>query len=1521
MQMVKEYKELKLSEMQKSIFFESLANPDQPFYFIQSIYDVKGRLSLDNLIKAAKIMVQRFPVFRTSFHLDEDGNPFQRIHSIDEVKIDYNVVDISEIELSQQQKAINSILEVDKKQEFDLEKPNLIRANIVIMAKDKMKIIFSYHHILLDGWSAGLARSNFFDIYDCLNAGKEFEESEDDTFQKICEMKNENEDRDLSYWENILSGYLPYKYDSGMYYEDNEQTVKTITNNFKIDEYDSKQLESFARKKRFTISTVCLAIYFRFLSAIRNRDDITIGLVNSGRNINMRGIEDAIGCLMQIVPIRLQNISEKNFEDTCKELQSTVLNSIYHQQLNLTAFNKLIAKKEYQDNLFNELFLFENYPVEDIKYNTFEIENHDAIDENGFPIVTYFYNDGKQLEIELQIHEFLMNEMEMYQDQFNKIIKELIRNDLSVEWGSKMLSSILEKSFAINSDKTAIIFRGKKLTYGELDLLTNKCANYLVENVKSKFVGVFMNSSIEAIVAIVSIIKAGKAYVPIDPTMPKDRCNYILNNSDMDTILTDSGEKKDLLVDRVTQINIRDFFDNTAYYSEKRPSVSVGPSDSAYMIYTSGSTGNPKGVMISHENITNFLLWFQQYICYKSDDKILQNHSLSFDNSVWEIFSSLVSGAQLVIPSDRRNVEELLDLIRNLKVTSISVTPSQLMLILDYADLTQDDALKSLKYIYVGSETVPIRVIKKLRRYINPDCKVFNEYGPTEVTITSALYKISMDNLDQYESYTSIPIGKPIANCIFEIMDTENKENLNATRGELIIGGPCVALGYYKNEMKTRESFIRLGRRNDTGTYYKTGDLVEKLPDGNFVFIGRVDDQVKIRGFRVEIGEVEKALGTMQEFKNIAVTAEEDDVNATRKLVAYYTLKDIKAKVDLKEVRRKLRKLIPDYMVPTEFKQLEKMPLNSSGKTDRKRLSNMMKMNNNDLVDINRSDVQKNSNEVKSLIESILPQEITDTSLSFYEVGGDSILCAKLVAVLSKNGYTINFSKVIHSKCIQEIIDYCINSTSLKANKSEKLSKKEQAIMELNITQRGILVDCLEEKHKKNVYMQQIIFEVQDKIDTRIMTSVFEKIFTKYPSLLTKLDLNHNNFVLKAIEDIQIGLRFFYEMTFDKDDFLTMQQDILSKGIDLFQGPLFKANIFIGNKGSLISITYHQILLDGISINNLINEIFYAYHELERNSLFELKKEPVDTFEAARIFDRRVEKKVDIEEVPIFEDSILTNKSDEFEMKLDKNEILAIKDFCKKNNITFNSFFFTAYLTLVSRVSRHSSFTAGFAIDGRDPSIEGIYETVGNLIQTVLYWHESPELQSNLSIEDFTEVNDKLMELISDCYTYKLTQNVTNFQHSRLDCMYSFHNYDVNELADKVQYKEISSSDILPYAISITVVPGESEMKVITSCNSGLSGLIAETLNDIRSELYSMIKSSSPNEDDDVSEEIQQIIKSIAGVEDISSDQSLFELGMNSLSVAVLYKKLIDIGVSIDFGDLLTADEIGDILNLVKKNK
>ena len=493
----------------------------------------------------------------------------------------------------------------------------------------------------------------------------------------------------------------------------------------------------------------------------------------------------------------------------------------------------------------------------------------------------------------------------------------------------------LELNAEKNPSKPALFFEGKMMTYGEFNEKVNSLANCIInENIgQNNIIGIMFERSFDMLIAIYAVVKSGNTYMPIDPHFPTDRIAFMLEDSKAPIILTNNKYLESLSSVKTNNCKtiLLDSF-NYEGFSKENPNLDVSPNDTAYCIYTSGSTGKPKGAVIRHHSVINRIFWMHDKYELKEKDIILQKTPYTFDVSVWELFWWSLKNASLriLIPEGHKDPEAIVNAIYESKVTHIHFVPSMLNAFLEYLSVHKEalEKLASLKFVFASGEASQSEHVKKFYNLLGVNgTTLHNLYGPTECTVDVSYYDCDKDNIPE-----SIPIGKPVDNTQLIILDKACKLLPIGVPGELHISGDLVGSGYINRDELTKEKFIN-NTFYDYPTMYKTGDLCSWNEDGNIEYLGRIDNQIKIRGLRVELGDIENAILKDTNISECVVTVVE---NTGEKYLCGYFSSNVH--IDEKSLRQRLSKELPDYMVPSYYVCLEKLPLNANGKIDRKAL-------------------------------------------------------------------------------------------------------------------------------------------------------------------------------------------------------------------------------------------------------------------------------------------------------------------------------------------------------------------------------------------------------------------------------------------------------------------------------------------------------------------------------------------------------------------------------------------------------
>ncbi|SFN66826.1 amino acid adenylation domain-containing protein/thioester reductase domain-containing protein [Chryseobacterium oleae] len=569
--------------------------------------------------------------------------------------------------------------------------------------------------------------------------------------------------------------------------------------------------------------------------------------------------------------------------------------------------------------------------------------------------------------------------------------REKLLNDFNTtNWDypkEETLVSLFKKQVALHPENTAAVYQGKQISYRELDLKSNQLANALLEKgiKEGMYVPVWLDRSLEWLVAILGVLKTGAAYVPIDPAYPVKRVEYILADASAEIILTDPSRGNLLPNGIKTEVFYMDQMESLAGFSPEQPNITPHQDALAYTIYTSGSTGNPKGVMISHHSIQHLVTWHNHYFHVDHTSRLTLVAGLAFDISVWETWSALTAGGVLFIAENEDRVEasELVNYYRKNRITHGFVpsvlAPSVVAETRNYKDL-------ELKYLFTGGEKLKPVLTSEL------SYELIDYYGPTECTVYATFKKVK----DVNGAYVS-SIGKPVANAKAYILSENNELLPVGAVGELHIGGNILAKGYLNNEELTALKFIASPFRENE-KLYRTGDLARWKPDGDIEFLGRIDNQVKIRGFRVELGEIERTLARLDGIQEAAVITK-DHAGGNKYIVAFIVFKsDVKS--DAAWIRQQLKEELPGYMIPAQIVSVDKIPLTANGKTDTHYLKELADKEAKELIS-----TEPPTNETEKIIADIWSEElerpVINITDNFFDIGGNSLLVAIVATALN----------------------------------------------------------------------------------------------------------------------------------------------------------------------------------------------------------------------------------------------------------------------------------------------------------------------------------------------------------------------------------------------------------------------------------------------------------------------------------------------------------------------------------------
>lgn len=1004
-----------LSSGQKRIYYAcKMAGNDSIVYNTPGAILVDSKLSKEKVESAFRDIINSQSIFRTVFVIENEEVKQKILDNVDFAVESFNNTS-SEID-----SLVNNFATP-----FDLEKAPLLRVEIHYIDNNQTLLLFDSHHIIMDGTSLGLLIKSFCEIYNGNNFNTPIIEYKDYSVWENNLVNSSTINSYENYWINKLKNSelsslnLPYDYSSSSMSYVGDKLVK------ELDKVFFDQTLSLARELNVSPYMLLISVLFILLYKYTGQNDILVGSPFANRfNEEMQNI---MGMFVNNIVINSyidSSVSFKEFLNMQKEqITNDLDNGIYPYDL-------LVKKLNIPSytNLFDVMFTYQNTEKNNIlinnttgkilyadtniaKFNlSFEINPNDysftieyKTDLFKRNTIEGFYNHYINLLREIQNNpDITIKDISV----FSKTEKEQLLygfNDTKMDYSSdKTISELFEKQVEKTPDTTALIFEDISFTYRELNEKANQLAHYLRSNgIKNgNIVGIMLNRSPELIISMLAILKSGAAYLPIDPTYPENRINYIISDSNIDTLITSSNLNNEFIEVNNTisaDLTNTDIFSNNN--TENLSNINI-PEDTAYVIYTSGSTGNPKGVSISHKNVNNFIATVSRKINFLGN--IVSVTTFCFDIFVLESLLPLQIGQTVVLASDeeQNSPQKLNTLCMKYNVSMLQTTPSKMSLLLYDTSL---EFIKNLKVVMVGGEPFPSNLLELLKSIAT--AKIYNMYGPTETTVWSTIKELS--NTD------TITIGKPIGNTQVYILDSDNNLVPIGVPGSLYIGGDGVSKGYLHKPELTSEKFIN-NPFIDNDVIYNTGDLARWTTDGEIICLGRSDFQVKLRGLRIELEEIEN---NIENFPNIskAIVCIKTDSFGRQFICAYFTAT---TKVSLPKLRDFLNNYLPSYMIPSYYSQLSSFTYTPNGKIDRKKLPEPVFNTSSKELIAPSTETEKKLSEIFEKLLKISPISVDD---NFFEIGGDSLLALKLQIELLKLGFSIPFADIYKYNSVRQL--------------------------------------------------------------------------------------------------------------------------------------------------------------------------------------------------------------------------------------------------------------------------------------------------------------------------------------------------------------------------------------------------------------------------------------------------------------------------------------------------------------------
>jgi amino acid adenylation domain-containing protein/non-ribosomal peptide synthase protein (TIGR01720 family) len=1032
-----------LSPMQEGMLFHTLLSPSLGQYFEQLSYGLSGTLDVSMVKWSLDYLMTRYDILRTQFVRGSHARNLQVV--LEERSSEFTYKDIrEEVALSERTVVVEGYKLADRRRGFDMESDVLMRVMLLHTGESDYEFIWSFHHILMDGWCLSILVKEFNYIYSCKQADKAVMLPTAPAYVEYIKWLNQrDEEPSRAYWKEYLSGYstqsaLPKQ--AGLI---EEVEVRAACEHYlRLSAEETMGLQRLANLHGVTLNTLMQVLWGILLSRYTGQEDVLFGAVVSGRPAEIAGVSSMVGLFINTVPVRIQIAKQEKLGSLLKSVQAASVASLPHHYSSLAEVQGL---SELGRGLLDHILVFENYPItkdvmDNEAENKWKVTHYNIYEQSNYPL-TVTIIPGVEIVFKFQYDEHIyepwlieqcsrhlyntitgvLNKDMVFVEDIDLLLGEEMEtllyrfNETAQEYAvGKTVLDLFEAQVSRTPDGCAVCYREAAISYDQLNARAEVLSAELVGRGigRNSVVGILLDPSVDLLVAILGIMKAGGAYVAIDTSYPAARKKYIISDSHVEVLVSDPtliGANLDVLQD-ISLDNLIDISALPLSVGEAVAGQRLQRSDLAYILYTSGSTGHPKGVMVDHRSLLNYLSWAQSEYMREGDCAMGLFTSASFDLTVTSIFLPLISGNRLYVydqSADGLTVERV---VSEGHVKVLKLTPSHLNVLCESgADLG------GIKRIIVGGEELSGLLAQQVYEKSGNKTEIYNEYGPTEATVGCTYYRYV--GTAGCVSGGQVLIGKPAANNELLILDSYGRLVPAGVAGELYIGGEQLLRGYVNSIKGTYEKL--LPHPFKAGQYvYRTGDLGRWLADGNIAFMGRIDEQVKLRGYRIELGEIVHQLCGYEGISGAHVGIK--DRQGDPYLVAYYTGS---ADIGREVLRSYLQERLPEYMIPWWFIRLDQIPLTSNGKVDRKQLPDP-ELGDGTLYVAPSGEVEQKLVQVWSEVLG-LPQEQISTDANFFELGGNSLRIMSLTSRIRKAfDMNIAVADVFRLSNVQEIASF-----------------------------------------------------------------------------------------------------------------------------------------------------------------------------------------------------------------------------------------------------------------------------------------------------------------------------------------------------------------------------------------------------------------------------------------------------------------------------------------------------------------
>lgn len=1249
-------------------------------YNIPGALRLNGNLDVRALNQAFTSILERHESLRTCFVASEDGQPTQVVQLL--TPFEASVTDLSALEEGDRQLKLASLVADESARAFNLGCDLMLRAHLVKLAKEEHVVLVTMHHIASDGWSMSLLINEFCKLYTAYAQGQEnpltplsIQYADYAHWQRKW-LQGGVLNQQLAYWEKQLAD-SPVVH--GLPLDHMRPTIQSFsgdTHRTRIDTTTSEALMQLCQAQGASLFMGLQAAFSVLLARYSNETDIVVGSPIANRE--QEEVSSLIGFFVNTLVLRSNLSGNPSFSDLIQQSKEMLLNAYAHQQV---PFEKLVERLQPERSqshspLFQVMLVLENNEAAHLELPGLmlsPVESNSGVARYDLTLTVIEGPQGLQLAWEYNTDLFEQETIARMAVHFNGLLKNLVSQPEQSVFKAKMINEqernqllmtgkcatedypkdlcaheLFERTASDYHDTVAVVYDDKTLTYGELNQRANQLAHFLIEEKQVKpdcLVGICIERSVDMVVGILAILKAGGAYVPLDPGYPEARLEHMLNDAGLTTVITRSDlvlttPVKDVHAVCLDSEKLKHQLSNQ---SKENPCVQkrgLTPSHAAYVIYTSGSTGIPKGVTVIHSGVVNYLSYVSR--CYfTSVVGAVASSPLAFDATVTSLLGPLVAGKRLeLIPQDGRELECLAEhLLNSEAATLFKITPAHMEGLAHYLSHVTVPDLPH--WFVIGGDQLSSKIAREWKLKVLPRATLVNEYGPTETVVGCSTFFVT-DTKPMDRERPAVPIGKPIDNTSLLVLDTAKEIVPVGVAGELYIGGAGLARGYLNQPNLSAEKFVhnpfhKTGDPSSSERLYKTGDLVRWLPEGNLEFLGRIDHQVKIRGFRIELGEIEETLHKHDDVTEAVVLARDEEHSGDKLLVAYVVAVEIEPSNEegtgaaqqklIERLRHHLQKSLPEYMVPSAFVFLERLPLTNNGKINRNALPDPIRSIQQNTYVAPRTETDKVLCEAWQDLLNIEKVGITD---NFFQLGGHSLLVMQLIARLRKNGLRLTARQIFSTPRLVDLADALDGASTqsknqfkapenlippdcehITSNMLSMVSLTEEEIAKISATvpgnaaniqdiyplaplQEGILFHHMMNP-EKDPYVMQALFRVSGEDAVHEFISALQFIVNRHDVLRTAIVWRELSTPVQVVcRQVNLPVSWL-----DLHDSVDLEAELRARCInetqqmDLRKAPLLQLQIAadVHSGQHYIQLQYHHIISDHVGLEIIEKEL------------------------------------------------------------------------------------------------------------------------------------------------------------------------------------------------------------------------------------------------------------------------------------------------------------------------------------------